>query len=181
MTRKAALAKRKPGVGGRGRTLKERRRGLGSVQIERAGCACAGAVEEVEVDHGSFNRGMAEERLEGTDVGAALEEVGGERMAEGMTGGTFGDGRSADGIGELSLEGIFPAPAPTPTPNRPRPRPRPRFLLFSSDSFGSGAVGGADVRMDGAAGCRSCQAVERASGTLSGCVLFSTESVGVRP
>jgi hypothetical protein len=50
---------------------------------------------------------MAEEGLDGTDVGAALEEVGGERMAEGMTGGTFRDGRFADGIGELSLEGVF--------------------------------------------------------------------------
>lgn len=50
---------------------------------------------------------MAEEGLDGTDVGAALEEVGGERMAEGMTGGTFGDGRFTDGIGELSLEGVF--------------------------------------------------------------------------
>jgi hypothetical protein len=50
---------------------------------------------------------MAEEGLDGTDVGAALQEVGGERMAEGMTGGTFGDGRFTDGIGELSLEGVF--------------------------------------------------------------------------
>jgi hypothetical protein len=39
---------------------------------------------------------MAEEGLDGTDVGAALEEVGCERMAEGM---------AIDSLGEVGFAG----------------------------------------------------------------------------
>lgn len=40
----------------------------------------------MKVNHGGFDRGVAEERLEGTDVGAILEKMGGERMPEGVAG-----------------------------------------------------------------------------------------------
>ena len=49
-----------------------------------------------------FDQGMAEERLEGADIGAALEEVGDEGMSEGVAGGSFGDIGFADGIPDLS-------------------------------------------------------------------------------
>ena len=44
---------------------------------------------------------MAEEGLEGTDVGPILEEMGGERMPEGVAGNTFVEVRLADGIAEF--------------------------------------------------------------------------------
>jgi len=50
---------------------------------------------------------MAEERLEGTDIGAALEEVGGEGMSEGVAGGSFWDVGFADGVSDLSLQGVL--------------------------------------------------------------------------
>jgi len=50
---------------------------------------------------------MAEEGMDGTDVGAALEEVGEERMAEGVAGGSFGDVGFADGIPYLSLQRVL--------------------------------------------------------------------------
>ena len=40
----------------------------------------------MKVNHGGFDGGMAEEGLEGTDVGPILEEMGGERMPEGVAG-----------------------------------------------------------------------------------------------
>jgi hypothetical protein len=40
---------------------------------------------------------MAEEGLEGTDVGAILEEMGGERMPEGMAAWAYATCRSGSG------------------------------------------------------------------------------------
>ena len=45
--------------------------------VERAGSACAGAFHDVEVNHGGGHVGMAEEVLDGSDVDAAFEQVGG--------------------------------------------------------------------------------------------------------
>ena len=43
------------------------------------------------VDHGGFDVFVAEEFLDGSDVVAVLEEVGGEGMAEGVRADFFGD------------------------------------------------------------------------------------------
>ena len=50
---------------------------------------------------------MAEEILDGADVGAALEEAGCEGVAQRVTGGEFGDIGLADGVFELALHGGF--------------------------------------------------------------------------
>jgi hypothetical protein len=50
---------------------------------------------------------VAEERLEGADVGAALEEVGSERMSEGVAGGSFWDVGFADRVSDLSLQRVL--------------------------------------------------------------------------
>ena len=44
-----------------------------SGEIERTGTTCPRAFDNVEVDHGGGDVGMAEKILDGTDVGAALE------------------------------------------------------------------------------------------------------------
>jgi hypothetical protein len=46
---------------------------------------------------------MAEEALEGADVGTALKEVGRKRMSECMAGGSFGDVGFANGVSDMSL------------------------------------------------------------------------------
>jgi hypothetical protein len=45
------------------------------------------AVEDVGVDHGGGDVAVAEELLDGADVGAVLQQVGGEGVAEGVAGG----------------------------------------------------------------------------------------------
>ena len=47
--------------------------------VEGAYHAASATVEDVDVDHGGFDFFVAEEFLDGADVVAALEEVGGGR------------------------------------------------------------------------------------------------------
>ena len=60
MTRNAALAKRKQGVGERARNLKERGRRLGSVRIERTRGTGARTVRDRGVDLGCLHRGYGD-------------------------------------------------------------------------------------------------------------------------
>ena len=53
------------------------------------------AVEDVGVDHGGGDVAVAEELLDGADVVAGLEQVGGEGVAQGV---------AADSLGEPSGE-----------------------------------------------------------------------------
>ena len=48
---------------------------------------------------------MAEERLDGADVGAIHEEVGGEGVAEGVGGDFFGDADGANSFVDDALDG----------------------------------------------------------------------------
>jgi hypothetical protein len=45
----------------------------------------------VGVDHGGGHVAVAEELLDGADVGAVFQQVGGEGVAEGVAGGALGD------------------------------------------------------------------------------------------
>ena len=45
----------------------------GSVEIKRAGRACARAFHDMEINHGGFDAGVAQERLDGADVDAGLQ------------------------------------------------------------------------------------------------------------
>jgi hypothetical protein len=49
----------------------------------------AAAVEDVRVDHGGLGRALSEELLDGADVVAVGEEVGGEGVAQGVAGGVL--------------------------------------------------------------------------------------------
>ena len=50
---------------------------------------------------------MAEQFLDGSDVGAGLEEVSGEGMSEGVASGLLGDPGAADRLADGSLETGF--------------------------------------------------------------------------
>ena len=53
--------------------------------VERASDGEAAALEDMGVDHGGFDIFVAEQFLNGADVVAVLEQMGGKRVAEGMT------------------------------------------------------------------------------------------------
>ena len=59
-------------------------RGLENLCVEGAYHAASATVEDVDVDHGGFDVAVTEEFLNSADVGAALEEVGGAGVAEGV-------------------------------------------------------------------------------------------------
>lgn len=63
--------------------------------VEGAADAEGAAVEDVGVDHGGGDVAVAEQLLDGADVVAGFEEVGGEGVAEGV---------AADALGELCGE-----------------------------------------------------------------------------
>ena len=62
------------------------------------------SVEDVGVDHGGFEAFVAEEFLDGADVLAGLQEVGGEGVAEGVAAGFFGEAGFLDGGGDGFLD-----------------------------------------------------------------------------
>ena len=53
--------------------------------IKQANDTTTAAIENMGVDHRGFDIFVAEEFLDGADVVAALQEVGGEGVAEGVT------------------------------------------------------------------------------------------------
>jgi hypothetical protein len=55
-----------------------------------ADAAAAGLVEDVGVDHGGLDVAVAQQLLDGADVVPLLEEVGGERVPEGVAAGGLG-------------------------------------------------------------------------------------------
>ena len=61
----------------------------------------------MEGDLGGLYRGVAGERLDGTDICAALEEVDSERVYQDMAGDAFGNVGSSDGGGEVPLERVL--------------------------------------------------------------------------
>src|SRR3954471_11525386 len=75
--------------------------------IERACYAQAGFLEDVGVDLGGGDVGVAEEFLDGADVVAGLEEMGGEGMAEGVATDWFGNLAELDGVADGALEDEF--------------------------------------------------------------------------
>ena len=60
----------------------------------------ASTTVEVGIDHGGFDVFVAEEFLDGADVVAALEEVGGEGVAEGVATDALRDGCRSHGLFE---------------------------------------------------------------------------------
>ena len=117
--------------------------------IERASdCTCTQS-EDVGVDHGGLDVGVAEELLNRADVGAGLEEVRGEGVAQGVGPGLFRDAGGGEGLLHGSLNEVGPemmathraglARVEAPARGRERPLPGPRAL-------GAGVFDGQGVR-----------------------------------
>ena len=66
--------------------------------VQRAAHGEAAPVEDVGVDHCSLDIFVAEQFLDGPDVIAVLQQVGGERVAKGMGADTLGDAGLAGGL-----------------------------------------------------------------------------------
>jgi hypothetical protein len=64
-------------------------------------------IEDVRVDHRGADVTVAEELLHGPDVVVVLEQVGGERVSEGVAGGDLGNARGTDGVLHGTLENGF--------------------------------------------------------------------------
>jgi hypothetical protein len=65
------------------------------------------AVEDVGVDHGGGDVAVAEELLDGADVVASLEEVGGKGVAEGVAANALGELGGDGGLANGALEDGF--------------------------------------------------------------------------
>ncbi len=65
--------------------------------------------QNVGINHGGFDIGMAQKFLDGADVVAVLEAVGGEGVAEDVTTDALGDATGADGLFNRFLQTAFVA------------------------------------------------------------------------
>ncbi len=65
------------------------------------------ALGDVGADHRGFEVSVAEEFLDGADVGAGLEEMGGEGLSEGVGGDALCDARGTGGSANRALRGGF--------------------------------------------------------------------------
>ena len=72
--------------------------------IERAANAQWPLVEDVGIDHGGADIFVAEEFLDGANVVAVFEEMGGERVAEGVATGLFINTGQLDGLFDGTLQ-----------------------------------------------------------------------------
>ena len=65
------------------------------------------AVEYVSVNHGRADVTVTKKLLDGSDVVAIFQEVGGEGVPEGMAAGGFGDAGFLDGLPDGPLDDRF--------------------------------------------------------------------------
>jgi hypothetical protein len=77
-------------------------KGESSASIKRAANTKPALVEDMGVNHGGFDIFMTEQFLDGADVVAVLEQVGGKTMAESVTTHGFVNFGAADGLLERS-------------------------------------------------------------------------------
>ena len=99
--------------------------------VERARGAGGGRLQDVGVDHGGADVGMAEQLLHGADVGAGLQQVGGERMAQRVHGRRLGDAGGAHRRLEVALQALLVEVMAATRQRRPRPAPLPRGSVLS--------------------------------------------------
>ena len=78
-------------------------------EVERAPHAEGAGVEDVGVDHGRRHVPVSEKLLDGADVVAALQKMGGEGMAQGVAADGLGDAGGARGVAYVALDGGFVA------------------------------------------------------------------------
>jgi Phage integrase, N-terminal SAM-like domain len=96
------------------REVGESRRSDGGKAVGGAQDAGRAAVEDVGVDHGGGDVAVAEKFLDGSDVGAVFQQVGGEGVAEGVAGGALGDALTAYRLLHRALQHGFVQVVATP-------------------------------------------------------------------
>jgi hypothetical protein len=108
--------------------------GAGDEAVEGAFDAEAAAVEDVGVDHGGGDVAVAKEFLDGADVVAGFEKVGGEGVAEGVGTDRFGkagregglaDGALHDGVVKVMATALLGGLVDVLARGREEPLPRP--------------------------------------------------------
>ncbi len=90
-------ARRGEMAGGGGRSPEGRPRSVSEQAVGGAADARGAAVQDMGVDHRRRDVLVAEELLDGAEVAAVLEEMGGEGVAKGMAGGPLRNSRREDG------------------------------------------------------------------------------------
>ena len=129
-----------------------------SQQVGRAAYASAAAVEDMGVDHGGLEVAVTEQLLNGADVVAVGEQVGGEAVAEAMERGVLGDVGSANGRLEGPLDGTLVQVVPAVVAGLPSGEPAGgREDVLPAPLGGGGACARAPSPPAGgtAGGCRS--------------------------
>ena len=82
-------------------------RAANSEKVQGAFHPAATCAKDVGVDHGGRDIIVPQELLHGADIGAALEGVGGETMAESVAAGAFGQPDPGDGRLDRLVNGSF--------------------------------------------------------------------------
>jgi len=77
------------------------------VEIEETGCARAGLVHHVEVDHACRNIRRPQEVLNRADIDTGFQQVRGEGMSEGVAGGPLRRPDAPNRLGNLVGKGIL--------------------------------------------------------------------------
>ena len=80
---------------------------VGWQTVERADGAGGADRADMSIDHGGTDVGVAEQFLDGSDVDAVFEQMGGEAMSQTVAAGSFCDAGLADGFGDGALYGCF--------------------------------------------------------------------------
>ena len=75
--------------------------------VQGALYASAALIEYMGVDHGSLDTGVPQQLLEGADIVAVLQQVGGERVSESVACGTLLDSGTAHGHRDLARYRAF--------------------------------------------------------------------------
>jgi hypothetical protein len=75
---------------------------MDSGEIQRTGRARSRTLHDMEIDHGGGDIGMAEEVLDGPDVGSGFEKMRRKRVSQGVGGDPLGNARFAHGIADLA-------------------------------------------------------------------------------
>ncbi len=76
---------------------------MGSHLVQRTANARRPTVEHMGIEHRRFDIAMAQQLLDGSNVIAAFEQVGGERMAERMARGSFRETGRRHGVSDSFL------------------------------------------------------------------------------
>ena len=161
--------------------------GVGSEAIDGALDSQRSPVEDMGVDHGGPHVAVSQQDLDGSDVRAVLQEVGRERVSEGVGGDAFRDlclgGGPAHGALDAGLvEVMTAADAASRIGREPRRRedPLPSPLAAGPGELAFEGVGQPDAP-SGVAGSTPVPSARRRSGQRNALIAFQLRSCHFGP